>query len=105
MGSPEASAVSGPGVAETKAICLLSGDQVTLAPWPGSGELLPFIRARKVAPEPSACATHRPDFSPSPPEYANHLPSGDQSGSDVASWSPPTRTDFRLARSMIETWE
>jgi hypothetical protein len=92
-------------VEDTKAICLLSGDEVTPWPCPGNGELLPFTGARKAAPEPSACATQIPNLSPSPPEYVTHFPSGDQRGSEAISLFSPKRTAFRLATSMIQIWE
>ena len=49
IGSPLASAVSGPGVAEINAICLLSGDHVTSAPVPGSGAFVPLASVKNVA--------------------------------------------------------
>ena len=46
IGSPVASAVSGPGLADTYAICLLSGDQAVVLPVVGSGALVLFQRAK-----------------------------------------------------------
>src|SRR5579883_2906405 len=103
-GSPSASAAASPGVDETKAICLESGDQAALLPCPGSGLLVPFISAKKVMPEPSARDMSRPCLPVWLPKKARDLPSGDHIGPPAASLSPPTREDFCVARSMIQSW-
>src|SRR5207248_420293 len=105
MGSPVAAAVSGPGVEEINAIRVLSGDQAALFPWSGIGELLPAVDASSAGPEPSACAIINPDLPSSPPKYASHFPSGDHSGPDVASLSPPRRFALPVSRSRIHTCE
>src|SRR5579883_424245 len=103
IGSPVASAVSGPGVADTYAICRLSGDQVTDCPCPGSGEFDPETSATCVASDPSGCTTQSPDWLPSPPSYAIHFPSGDQCSCDARDLSPPSRVAFCVARSMTQS--
>src|SRR6266536_136932 len=105
MGSPVAAAVSGPGVEETNAIRVLSGDQATLLPRSGTGELVPATDASNVGPEPSACAIITPDLPSSPPKYASHFPSGDHSGPELASLSPPRRFEFPVPTSRTQTWE
>ena len=67
IGSPVASAVSGPGTDETNAIRLPSGDQATVLPVVGSGLLVPDISARNRAPLPSGRATTSPLLSPTRP--------------------------------------
>src|SRR5216117_463183 len=102
IGSPVASAVSGPGTDETNAIRLPSGDQAMLLPLPGSGALVPVISANSRAPAPSGLATTRPAFPPTRPRYAIHWPSGDQCGSPDDSLSPPKRTLLPSASVMTE---
>src|SRR5262245_59535431 len=102
IGSPLASA-SGPSVAETKAICLPSGDHASRSPDEGSGWFVPRTSARNVGDEPSGFAIMTPDFSPSRPEYASHEPSGDHTGADAV--SPPMRQDFFVESSIIHSRE
>src|SRR5437870_2153228 len=83
-GSPVADSVSGPGVADTNAICLPSGDHTRASPAPGSGWFVLIVGARNVASLPSGRITMTPDFSPSEPRNASHLPSGDQRGCRAA---------------------
>src|SRR5579859_7196152 len=104
MGSPEASAAKALGVEEMKASCLPSGDQVISLPVPGSGLLVPPLEARKVISEPSGRVTKRPLWSPCLPKKASDFPSGDHNGLPPASFSPPTREDFRVARSRSQSW-
>src|SRR6478735_4280537 len=92
IGSPVASAVSGPGTAETNAIRLLSGDHATVLPVVGSGLLVPDISARNRAPVPSGRATTSPALSLTRPRYAIDRPSGDHSGFPDGSLSPPNLT-------------
>src|SRR4029453_667360 len=92
IGSPFAAAVSGPGVAETNAIRLPSGDHVGLVLLPGSGAFVPATSASSLALLPSGLAITRPLFSPTRPRYAIHWPSGDQCGSSDESLSAPKRT-------------
>src|SRR5438874_13350512 len=80
IGSPVASAVSGPGVEETDAIRLPSGAHAIVCPDPGSGAFVPLISATKRADDPSGLATTRPLFSPTRPRYAIHWLSGDHCG-------------------------
>src|SRR6266849_1348446 len=80
MGSPVASEASLPGVEEMNASCLPSGDQVNSLPVPGRGLLVPFVDARKVMSEPSACAANSPDLSAMLPSKASIFPSGDHTG-------------------------
>ena len=89
IGSPLASAVSGPGVDETNAIRLPSGDHATVRPLPGNGALVPDISATNRAPPPSARATTSPVLSPTLPRKAIDWPSGDQTGLPDASLSAP----------------
>src|SRR6185295_10438394 len=91
-GSPVASAVSGPGTDETKAMRLPSGDQATVRPLPGSGAFVPDISAMNRAPVPSGRATTSPVLSPTRPRYAIDWLSGDQTGLPVGSSSAPKRT-------------
>src|ERR1700730_8639757 len=104
IGSPLAPLASVPGVEDTKASRLPSGDQATSLPVPGSGLLVPFVGARKVTSDPSARATKSPDLSPWLPERANHFPRGDQRGPPEASCRPPRGADFCDPRSMIHNW-
>src|SRR5882672_12813826 len=60
IGSPFASAVSGPGTDDTNAIRFPSGDHATLVPMPGSGAFVPVISARNLAPVPSGFAIASP---------------------------------------------
>src|ERR1700730_17950758 len=98
IGSPLAALASVPGVEDTKASRLPSGDQATSLPVPGSGLLVPFVGARKGTSDPSARATKSPDLSPWLPDRANHFPSGDHSGLPAASFSPPTPAACRPPR-------
>src|ERR1700722_8917906 len=99
IGSPLASAVSGPGVAEINAICLLSGDQVTSAPVPGNGAFVPLVSVKNVVEVPSGCTTPSPCFPSAAPSYAIHRESGDQTAPPDTSCSPPIRVVFPLATS------
>ena len=99
IGSPLASAVSGPAVADTNAICLPSGDHATSDPCIGIGAFVPSIAARNRAPVPSARTTDNPFLSPTLPLNASHAPSPDQCGS-LERPSPMT-TFFFVARSMM----
>ena len=90
-GSPPASSVSGPGVAETNAICFESGDQAMARPSKVSGLFVPCVSAStRGAPAPSAATTMRASLSPLAPAYAIQRPSGDQEGSDPLASAPPT---------------
>src|SRR6516162_5876270 len=91
IGSPVASAVSGPGTDDTNAIRFPSGDHATVLPVVGSGLFVPDMSARNRAPVPSGCTIERPALSPTRPLYAIHCPSGDQLGFPDGSLSPPTR--------------
>src|SRR6187455_2775276 len=104
IGSPVASAVSGPGTDEMNAMRLLSGDHATVFPVVGSGLLVPDISARKRAPVPSGLATISPDFSPARPRYATHCASGDHSGLPDDSLSPPKRTVLPSAIVITDSW-
>src|SRR5712692_2977825 len=104
IGSPVASAVSGPGTADTNAIRLLSGDHATVLPVPGSGAFVPDISTTNRAPLPSARATASPDLSPARPRYAIHCPSGDHSGLVDGSFSPPKRTVLPSASVITHNW-
>src|SRR5262245_16779256 len=104
IGSPVASAVSGPGTLETNAICLPSGDHATVAPVVGSGLLVPVISARNFAPVPSGRAIARPLLSPTRPRYAIHCPSGDHTGLAEPSFSPPNRTVLPSATVITQIW-
>src|SRR6185295_19007544 len=97
IGSPVASAVSGPGTDETNAMRLPSGDQATVAPVVGRGLLVPDISARNFAPLPSGWAIASPLLSPTRPRYAIHWPSGDHTGLPDDSRSPPKRVDLPSA--------
>src|SRR6266513_1878816 len=103
MGSPPASAVSGPGCADTYAICLLSGDQATVWPVVGRGLFVPSIAVRNRFPAPSGRARIRPDLSPSLPEYAIHFPSGDHSGLLDGSSPALRQSDLPSAGVMIQS--
>src|SRR5438093_13169521 len=103
-GSPVASAVSGPGADDTKAMRLLSGDHAIVLPDPGSGAFVPVISAMKRAPAPSGRAIARPVLSPTRPRYAIHCPSGDHSGSPDVSFSPPNRTLLPSASVITHSW-
>src|SRR5438045_6545032 len=94
IGSPFAASVSGPGTEDTYATRLLSGDQATVRPVPGSGAFVPVISATKRTPLPSGRATTRPVLPAARPRYAIHCESGDHWGSPDGSLSPPNRTDF-----------
>src|SRR5262249_41614079 len=100
IGSPVASAVSGPGVDPTNAMRLSSGDQVGVVLDPGNGALVPPASARTLALVPSARTTARPFLPPTEPRYASHCPSCDQTGSPEGSFSPPGRTDLPSATVM-----
>ena len=104
IGSPVASAVSGPGVDETNAIRLPSGDQATVRPLPGSGAFVPDISATNRAPAPSGRATTSPVLSPTRPRYAIDWPSGDQSGLPDGSLSAPKRTLLPSASVITQSW-
>src|SRR5262245_59139919 len=104
IGSPVASAVSGPGTDETNARRLPSGDHATLLPAPGSGAFVPVISAMKRAEVPSARATKRPDLSPLWPLYAISWPSGDHSGLPDVSLSPPNRTVLPSESDITHSW-
>src|SRR5262245_65064314 len=104
IGSPVASAVSGPGTLETNAICLPSGDHATVAPVVGSGLLVPVISARNFALVPSGRAMARPVLSPTRPRYASHCPSGDHTGFPEPSFSPPNRTVLPSATVITQSW-
>src|SRR4051812_17410702 len=103
-GSPGASAVSGPGTEETKAMRLPSGDQATLLPVVGNGLLGPAISARNFAPAPSACAIANPALSPTRPRYASHWLSADQVGLPDGSFSLPNRIVFPAASVITQSW-
>ena len=92
MGSPPASSVSGPGVAETKAICFESGDQAIALPSKVSGLLVPAVSASARGAPPSADTIMSASLSPLAPANAIHRPSGDQAGSDPRPSGPPTCT-------------
>src|ERR1700722_880559 len=94
IGSPLASAVSGPGVAEINAICLLSGDHVTSAPVPGSGAFVPLVSVKNVTDDPSGCTIASPCFPSAAPLNAIHRESGDHTADPDTSCSPPTRVDL-----------
>src|SRR6187200_389872 len=103
IGSPFAPAVSGPGVAETNAIRLPSGDHAGLVLLPGSGAFVPTTSASSLAPLPSGLAITRPLFSPTRPWYAINCPSGDQWGSSDESLSAPNRTLLPSASVFTQT--
>src|SRR3954470_17983834 len=105
IGSPLVASVSGPGTAETNASVLLSGDQVKLSPWPGSGEFVPVVFARNVRPEPSGFTVASPCCSLTDPVTAIRFPSGDQRGCDNSSFSPPIRLADPPAASAIQSCE
>src|SRR5437773_11756091 len=90
-GSPPASAVSGPAVAETNAIRFESGDQAIARPSKVRGLLVPVISARKRSPLPSGRETARPFWPPTTPLNATSRPSGDLSGDEAGS-GPTNRT-------------
>src|SRR5712692_713481 len=90
-GSPLASAVSGPAVAETNAIRFESRDQAIVRPSKVSGLLVPVISPRNRSPLPSGRETARPFLPPTAPLNATRRPSGDHSGDDAGSL-PPSRT-------------
>src|SRR5262249_57463128 len=96
-GSPVAAAVSGPGVALTKAIRLLSGDQAKAAPREGSGVLVPSTLAIDRAPSPFAFAIIRKPLLMN----ARLRPSGDQTGDD--DWSPSVATRLVLPSATLIT--
>src|SRR3989441_609842 len=104
IGSPFASAVSGPGTDDTNAIRFPSGDHATLVPMPGSGAFVPVIAARNLAPVPSGFAIASPLVPSTRPRYAIHWPSGDHCGSPDDSLSPPKRTVFPSASVITEIW-
>src|SRR5262245_25696172 len=97
MGSPLASAVSGPATDWTKPIRLRSGAHAIVLPDPGSGAFVPVSSASHLAPDPSGFAMTRPDLSPTWPRYAIHWLSGDHSGFPEGSLSAPKRTLFPSA--------
>src|SRR6476619_2448089 len=97
MGSPVASAVSGPATDDTNAIRLPSGAHAIVLPDPGSGAFVPLSSASHFAPDPSGFATTRPDLSPTRPRYAIHWLSDDRSGFPDGSLSAPKRTLFPSA--------
>src|ERR1700733_912740 len=99
IGSPVASAVSGPAVAEMNAICSLSGDHVTSAPVPGSGAFVPLASLKNVMEDPSGCTTANPCLPSAAPLYAIHRESGDHTGDPDTSCSAPIREVFPLATS------
>src|ERR1700722_11471464 len=99
IGSPLASAVSGPGVAEINAICLLSGDHVTSAPVPGSGAFVPLASAKNVGADPSGCPPASPCFPSAAPLNAIHRESGDHTAEPDTSCSPPIRVVLPLTTS------
>src|SRR5579871_663888 len=103
MGSPVASAVSGPATELTKAICLLSGDHVRDCPSSGSGAFDLATGATKVSSLPSARTVQTPSWFPSAPTNAIDLPSGDQWGSAALALSPPTREAFWVATSTSQS--
>src|SRR5438128_6054222 len=105
MGSPVASAVSGPGTAWTKARRLESGDQAKRFPMVGSGLLVPSSADKNFAAEPSGWDTIRPDLSPSLPLWAIHCPSGDHSGLPDDSFSFEKRTERPSARVITHSCE
>src|SRR6516225_2239098 len=100
IGSPVASAVSGPGVEDTKAMRLLSGDHEGDVLAPGRGAFVPSTSAISLAFVPSVREMTRPACAPTLPRYASHWPSGDQTGSPEAS----KRSDLPSARFMTHTW-
>src|SRR5206468_2257756 len=104
IGSPVASAVSGPGTAEMNAMRLPSGDHATVFPVVGSGLLVPDVSARNRTPVPSGRATTSPALSPARPWYAIDCPSGDHSGPPDDSLSPPKRTVFPSASVITQSW-
>src|SRR5512144_1821069 len=79
MGSPIGDG-SGPGVADTNAIWLLSGDHDSRSPVEGVGSFVSDTSATCLTNEPSARATNTPELSLSHPRYAIDLPSGDHLG-------------------------
>src|SRR5580765_5730583 len=104
MGSPVASAVSGPGTDDTKAMRFPSGAQATVLPVVGSGLLVPVISARKRALEPSGCAIARPALSPTRPLYAIHWLSGDQFAFPDGSFPAPMRVVLPSASVITQSW-
>src|ERR1700736_1740519 len=104
IGSPVASAVSGPGWEETYPMLLLLGAHAMFLPMVGSGALVESSGPRYFLPLPSGCATISPDLPFSRPEYAIHFPSGDHSGSPEDSSPVPSCIDFRSDRVMIHSW-
>src|SRR6267378_2661146 len=104
IGSPLASAVSGPGIDDTNAIRFPSGDHATLVPMPGSGAFVPVISARNLAPVPSGFAIASPLLPSTRPRWAIHWPSGDHCGSPDDSFSPPKRTLLPSATVITEIW-
>src|SRR5262245_789407 len=104
IGSPLASAVSGPGVVETNAMRLPSGDQAGLVVLPGSGALVPATSARSFAPVPSGFATTSPLFPSTRPRYTIDWPSGDHCGSPEDSFSAPKRTLLPSASVITQSW-
>src|SRR5262245_37026547 len=105
MGSPDASAVSGPGRAERKAIRRLSGDQASRFPDSGMRLFVGSTGATKRTPEPSGRTTASPDFAPTRPSKASQRPSGDHSGPPAGSSLDPIATDAPSATFMIQRRE
>jgi len=102
MGSPLASSVSGPGVEETDAMRVPSGDHEMRSPSPGSGWLVPLVATSRRASEPSGCETMSPAPSPaSSPRssQATSEPSGDQRPLDD---SFPSGVERPVSRSVIQ---
>src|SRR5262249_16165595 len=102
-GSPVAFWVSGPGTALTKAMRLPSGDQAMLLPDEGRGLFVPFSGEINFAVEPSGRATINPDWAPSLPSYPIHWLSGDHSGFDDVSLSPPSLIVLPSATVIIQS--
>src|SRR5213592_623014 len=106
MGSPAASAVSGPGIALTKAIDFPSGDQLISRPVLVRALLfVPWMSAIHDGIEPSALAMIRPDFPSMLPTKASERPSGDHAGCEPRVFSSPTRDDLPVESSRSHSWE
>ena len=86
IGSPVASAVSGPGTAETKAIRRPSGDHVMRLPVEGNGLFVPSSSARNFGAKAGTGVTMSADLPLCLPAYASRVESGDQVGSEDESF-------------------
>src|SRR5512141_738329 len=93
---------SGPGVADTNATCVPSGDHDRSSPVDGVGLLVWDTPAMCLIADPSARATNSPASSSFQPRNATDFPSGDQRGLNAAPLSPESGRDSPLAASAIQ---